>query len=309
MADMKGGKIRSISAYSKNKLHTPAGSVSSVTPGQPSFPQKVQMAEQIKKYRKEAKISQQSLADQLGVTRNTVINWEAGKYRPDADLFPKLCALLGITLNDLFGISIGETDLLSVRERSMISRYRMISPVSQRIVDRMINDILDEEIREQNQLINEAALGVGVIATKAAAGDGYEYSDIPLEDYRFVFRNGRNERADAIIQVKGDSMLPVYHEDEWVYVQYTECADIGEDVICSSRAGMHIKRLGEDGPYSVNKEAPFTLTSEDDHVRIIGRVLGIVDPASDFPNDSDNEVLMELRGDEIREFKAEHGMD
>jgi len=309
MADMKRGKIRSVSAYSINKLHTPAGQASSIDAGRQSFPQKIQMAEQIKKYRKAAGISQQSLADQLGVTRNTVINWEAGKYRPDADLFPTLCTLLGITLNDLFGISIGAADLLSSREQNMIRQYRMISPVSQRVVDRMISSILDEEIREQNQLINEAALGVGVIATKAAAGDGFEYSDIPLEDYRFVFRNGRNERADAIIQVKGDSMLPVYHEDDWVYVQYTESADIGEDVICSSRAGMHIKRLGEDGPYSVNKEAPFTLTSEDDHVRIIGRVLGIVDPTSDFPNESDNEILMELRGDEIREFREDHGMD
>ena len=88
--------------------------------------------------------------------------------------------------------------------------------------------------------------GVAVIATKAAAGDGFEYSDIPVEDYRFVFANGRNEKADAIIQVKGNSMLPVYHEDDWVYVQYTDSADIGEDFICSSRAGMHIKRLGED---------------------------------------------------------------
>ena len=40
-----------------------------------SFPEKVPMAEMIKKYRKEAKISQQSLADLLHVTRNTVINW------------------------------------------------------------------------------------------------------------------------------------------------------------------------------------------------------------------------------------------
>lgn len=309
MADQKNGTIRSISDYQKRKLHLPEYSTQTNTDAHGSFPEKVQMAEQIKKYRKEAKISQQSLADQLNVTRNTVINWEAGKYRPDADLFPPLCRILQITLNDLFGINPGPADNLSVEERSMIHQYRLISPVSQRIVDRMIRSILDEEIREKNQIINESALGVGVIATKAAAGDGFDYSDIPLEDYRFVFLNGRNRKADAIIQVKGDSMIPVYHEDDWVYVQFTEAADIGEDVICSSRAGMHIKRLGEDGPYSVNKDAPFTLTTEDDRVRIVGRVLGIVDPTSDFPSDTDNEVLRELRSDEIREFRKEHGLD
>ena len=309
MADKKSGAIRSFSSNSKTNLHAPASSAPADQATSLGFPEKIQMSEQIKKYRKAAKISQQSLADRLGVTRNTVINWEAGKYRPDADLFPAICGLLDISLNDLFGISMGPSDILSVQERNMIHQYRLISPVSQRVVDRMISNILDEEIREQNQLIDEAALGVGVISTKAAAGDGYEYSDIPLEDYRFVFRNGRNEKADAIIQVKGNRMLPVYHEDDWVYVQYAETADIGEDVICSSRAGMHIKRLGEDGPYSLNKNEPFTLTTEDDHVRIIGRVLGIVDPTADLPSDSDNDTLQELREDEIRAFREEHGID
>jgi len=269
----------------------------------------VPIAEMIRKYRKAAKISQQSLAGQLHVTRNTVINWESGKYRPDADLFPLLCSILGITLNDLFGISPASSGSFSVHEQNFIRQYRMISPVGRRIVDRMLNDILEEETLEKNRAVNEAALGVAVIATKAAAGDGFSYSDIPVEDYRFFYAGGRNKKADAVIQVKGDSMLPVYHENDWVYVQYTECADIGEDVICSSQAGMHIKRLGAQGPYSLNRDLPFTLTSEDDHVRIVGRVLGIVDPSADIPSAEDNTVLEELRRDEIREFRQKHGLD
>ncbi len=273
-----------------------------------SFPEKVPMAEMIKKYRKEAKISQQSLADLLHVTRNTVINWEAGKYRPDADLFPPLCDILGITLNDLFGIAENNSDSFSSNERNLIYHYRLISPLGRHIVDRMLDSILDEETREKSRLINDSTLGVAVISTKAAAGDGFNYSDIPVEDYRFVFKSARSENANAIIQVKGNSMLPVYHEDEWVYVQYADAAYVGEDVICSSRAGMHIKRLGENGPYSVNKAAPFALSAEDDHVRIIGRVLGIVDPAADFPSEADNAVLTELRRDEIHRFKKEHNL-
>ncbi len=176
------------------------------------YPEKVQMAEHIRKYRKAAKISQQSLADQLNVTRNTVINWESGKYRPDADLFPKLCSLLDITLNDLFGISPASEDGFSNDERDLLHHYRMLSPLGRKIIDRMVDNILEEESQERVRFVNNAALGVGVIATKAAAGDGFLYSDIPVEDYRFVFKNGRNEKADAIIQVRGDSMLPVYHE-------------------------------------------------------------------------------------------------
>ena len=72
---------------------------------------------------------------------------------------------------------------------------------------------------------------------------------------------------------------------------------------------MHIKRLGEQGPYSLNSDFPFTLTSEDDHVRIVGRVLGIVDPGSDIPGAEDNAVLMDLRRNEIRDFRKKHGLD
>lgn len=308
MAGKKKNSILSFTGNPERQLHAPEYSARTDASAHGAFPDKIQMGEQIKKYRKEAKISQQSLADQLNVTRNSVINWESGKYRPDADLFPVLCRILGVPLNDLFGITPGPADNFSAHEQDLIRQYRMISPVSRRIIDRMIGSILEEETLEKNRIINDSAFGVAVIAAKAAAGNGFEYSDIPVEDYRFVFANGRNEKADAIIQVKGSSMLPVYHEDDWVYVQYTDSADIGEDVICSSRAGMHIKRLGEEGPYSVNKDAPFALTGEDDHVRIVGRVLGIVDPAADIPDPSDNDLLAELRRDEIREFREKHGL-
>ena len=306
MATKDVNKNGTIIRLSERKLHSPEFSERTDMDVHGSFPEKVQMADQIKKYRKAAGISQQALAEALNVTRNSVVNWESGKYRPDADLFPTLCNLLGITLNDLFGIAPGPADNFSKHERSLIQSYRLISPVSQRIVDRMVDSILEEESREKNQILNDSAFRVDIVSTLAAAGDGFDYSDVPVEDFRFVFRNSRNEKADAIIHVKGDSMLPVYHDGDWVYVKYTQSADEGEDVICSSRAGMHIKRLGENGPYSLNKEHPFQLTNEDDRVEIVGRVLGIVDPASDYPSESENEILMDLRKEEIREFRREH---
>ena len=60
--------------------------------------------QRIRQFRKEAGISQKDISGMLNVSRNTVVNWEAGRYRPDTDLFPILCDILGISLNDLFGI-------------------------------------------------------------------------------------------------------------------------------------------------------------------------------------------------------------
>ena len=79
----------------------------------------------------------------MGVTRNTVINWEKGLYRPDTSLFPKLCKELGITLDDIFDIP--SEDRFSDYERMLIKTRRKISPFGQRIIDHMILKIYEEE--------------------------------------------------------------------------------------------------------------------------------------------------------------------
>lgn len=51
--------------------------------------------------RKEKKITQSKLSEQLGVTDRSVSNWENGKNMPDLSLFKPLCEILGITINEL----------------------------------------------------------------------------------------------------------------------------------------------------------------------------------------------------------------
>lgn len=49
-----------------------------------------------------ADLSQQQLADQVGVTRQTIGLIEAGKYNPTLRLCIQICKKLGVTLNDIF---------------------------------------------------------------------------------------------------------------------------------------------------------------------------------------------------------------
>ncbi len=56
--------------------------------------------------------TQSQLAKKLGVTDKAVSKWENGRSLPDLSLFPPLCSLLGITLNELFaGEKIPEENL------------------------------------------------------------------------------------------------------------------------------------------------------------------------------------------------------
>lgn len=55
----------------------------------------------ISELRKEKNLTQQELADKLGVSDRTVGNWENGRNMPDLSLFKPLCKELGITINEL----------------------------------------------------------------------------------------------------------------------------------------------------------------------------------------------------------------
>jgi putative transcriptional regulator len=56
----------------------------------------------MKQARTEKGLSQQGLADALGVSRQTINAIEKGDYNPTIKLCIGICRVLGLTLNDLF---------------------------------------------------------------------------------------------------------------------------------------------------------------------------------------------------------------
>lgn len=58
---------------------------------------------QIAYYRKSLNITQEALAQKLGVTNQAVSKWESDQCCPDVQLLPKLADIFGITIDELFG--------------------------------------------------------------------------------------------------------------------------------------------------------------------------------------------------------------
>ena len=56
----------------------------------------------LKEIRKERNISQQELADMVGVSRNTISSLETGQYEPTAKLAYVLCIALDMKFEELF---------------------------------------------------------------------------------------------------------------------------------------------------------------------------------------------------------------
>lgn len=62
------------------------------------------ICERIRYFRELAGIEQKELGKRIGISPNTISNWETGRSRPDINLIPAVCGALQVSLSDLFGI-------------------------------------------------------------------------------------------------------------------------------------------------------------------------------------------------------------
>ena len=51
--------------------------------------------------RKQKNLTQNELADKLGITDKAISKWENGRCMPDISLLEELCSILGVTINEL----------------------------------------------------------------------------------------------------------------------------------------------------------------------------------------------------------------
>jgi putative transcriptional regulator len=56
-------------------------------------------------------MTQQDLADRAGVTRQTILSIEKGKYNPTIGLALRLASIFGVPVEDLFMLAEGDSDV------------------------------------------------------------------------------------------------------------------------------------------------------------------------------------------------------
>ncbi|MBR5731319.1 MAG: LexA family transcriptional regulator, partial [Firmicutes bacterium] len=222
----------------------------------------------LKERRKKARLSQSALAELMHVTRNTVINWEADRSRPDYTMLPALCTFLNIRLHELFRME-AENSLTPLEDRC-VTNLRRLSPSGQRIADKLLSTLVDEELREKGRELKGSFAIFPIRPGTLAAGTGSNVPEEPPEPV-FLRKNQLNSRADGIALVSGCSMEPVYHSGDYVYYREASCADPGEDVVVDTDEGAVIKRVDDDHTlYSVNPAFPYPKKHEQNTLVIRG---------------------------------------
>ena len=92
------------------------------------------MVKNLKQLRERAKMSQQAVADHIGVSQQSINKYENQPIEPDIEHLIALADLFNTTIDYLVGrdTSPQEADSLSPIEKSLVSNFRTLSPFEQR---------------------------------------------------------------------------------------------------------------------------------------------------------------------------------
>lgn len=88
----------------------------------------MELGNKIMKLRKEMKLSQDSLAEKLGVTRQTVSNWEVNSTKPDIIQIKMMSKLFNISIDELL-----DNDVRNIMEKKISNTERLSNKNSKNI--------------------------------------------------------------------------------------------------------------------------------------------------------------------------------
>ena len=308
----------------------------------PAFGQRVRDA------RKKAGFSQQALADLVHVSRNTVVNWESGRCVTDAETALALCRVLNLTPDELMlpadiqsastaddrtriynpladGSEIAIQSWrqpakgLSGGEQRMLQLYRALSNGGRRRAESLLQDLLRNEqagpAEAESAECHEGRASGGKDRSFRLFAEYPSTSPVPNAEFCdtrpkpvILHTNARNRQANAVVRVSGDSMEPAYHDGDLLYFRYANSARTGTDVVCSTIHGTIVKRMGEDGLFSVNPLRPYEMKTAADNVRLLGIVTGIAEPGDWPAPEEENELAQRFQAEEA-DFRRKYRLE
>lgn len=101
-----------------------------------------EVAKNLLYYRKKGKITQRALAEQLGISHNTVSQWESCKNSIEAELLFKICEIFGVSVNDMYGtFSNAMAEAYTTTEKRLIDEFRALNEEGQEKITEYIKDL------------------------------------------------------------------------------------------------------------------------------------------------------------------------
>lgn len=201
--------------------------------------------------RRERRMLQKDVAAQLGVTPNTLSNWENGKYEPDLASLAKLSEIFGVSVDYIIGNSDNPASL-PLRSAPKDASFPGAIPVPK---------------TAYLPIYGTVSAGLGMHAEQELLG--YEPSEEAFADGKHFF-----------LRVKGDSMEPTIRDGDLVLVErdaeiendniIAVIVDGDEGVLKRVRCGLRRVELISDNPAYPSR---VFAGAEVDSIHVVGRAI------------------------------------
>lgn len=142
----------------------------------------VEIAERLAARRKEAGLSQEALAEQLGVSRQAVSKWERSESSPDTDNLIALAKLYGVSLDDLLYVDHSFADDVEF-EAADRAEARKAAETAAAVP--AMGWQTKSNLKEENSADNDSS-----DAVDGDTGDAHDGSGTSKEDYAHVSPSG-----------------------------------------------------------------------------------------------------------------------
>lgn len=98
--------------------------------------------------RQEAGLSQQAVADELGIPQQTYANYEVARARPPVSMLPQLGRLFGVSMDELLGLANGRGKRgPAPKFQKQLERVSQLPKAQQRFVEQMLDTVLAQTSR------------------------------------------------------------------------------------------------------------------------------------------------------------------
>lgn len=148
------------------------------------------LAENLKKIRKENNLSQEQLAEKLSVSRQSVSKWESGQAYPEMDKVLQLCKLFNVSVDDLLNQDVSELNNNKAVKTNINKFIEDFLNCITKVIDLFSNLTFKEKIKcifEQVLLILIFYLVSRIILSLFQPLVTHIFSFLPEDVYIFVF--------------------------------------------------------------------------------------------------------------------------
>ena len=164
------------------------------------------IGQRIKDLRKKADMTQDRLADYLGVSPQAVSKWECDISTPDLSLIAPLCKVLGCSADELLGIG-GDDEEAGAREKEVLARVSHNAPETAGLSARELFPICLAAVEEYPRnlwmhyycAMTESCLCGKVNPTEEEAREKREHWDAAERRYLFILGETEDEELRACV--------------------------------------------------------------------------------------------------------------